>query len=187
MTRRTKAARPLRVTLIYPPAENRNCEAFPLPNPAIATLARRLRAGGHEPLQKDLDLPWFSGLKRDLPPGGLELLRDREAARRYAAGLSAGPEERAFTALAGLFLERAGIGPADLYCFTFADMGADPLLLNVSAVLAARLKALYGAPVAVGYRSIPREAYLELMRAYPCFDYAAYAAWGEEALDGIVA
>lgn len=186
LKKNSPAARKLRVTLIYPPAENRNSEAFPLPNPAIAALARYLNNSGHEAVQKDLDLLWFSGLKEELSPALLKLLRDRRAARRYAAGKSAPAEEKKLSAAADLFIARAGIARSDLYCFTFADMGADPLMINVSAVLAARLKALYGAPVAVGYRSIPREAYLELMKDYPCFDYASYAEWGEKALAGIV-
>ena len=179
-------ARGLRVTLIYPPAANRHGEPFPLPNPAIAALAKYLHGAGHKSVQKDIDILWFSGLKDELSGGQLALLRNKEAARRYARGDSARAEEKEFTDAADLIILRAGITRSDLFCITFADMGADPLLLNVSAVLAARLKALFGAPVAIGYKPIPPKAYLEIMQLYPCFDYASYAEWGEKSLAGIV-
>ena len=76
----------MKAVLIYPPANSRNSEAFPLPSLATAALAGALDRAGHTCAQADLDLAWHRGLKRSFTPRELEVLHNRERASAHARG-----------------------------------------------------------------------------------------------------
>lgn len=172
----------MKAVLIYPPANSRNSEAFPLPNLAIAALAGALDRAGHTCAQADLDLAWHRGLKRSFTPRELEALRSRERASAHARGKKKDP---VFQKAARLLA--AGLPRGDLYGITLVDMNSDPLMLNLSAALAALLREERGRPVVIGSRALPRQAYAQILREYPVFDYAVYTQDGEKALLDILA
>lgn len=176
----------LKVTLIYPPANYKNSETFPFMNMSIAVLAGSLIREGHAAVQADIEKQWFQRIKDLLAPRQLSLINDYDAVLAYVNGRAAKRRAAEFAAITDLLIKECGLGESDLFGITFIDMKAEPLMLNFSALLAFGLKARFGAPVVVGSRRIPPEAFMYIMKRYPCFDYAVYADWGEKALSEII-
>jgi radical SAM superfamily enzyme YgiQ (UPF0313 family) len=173
----------LKINLIYPPANIRNSEAFSLPSLSIAVLANALNSAGHKSFQSDIEKLWQEDLKRLFNSSELKLISDKKAVIAYIKGKK---KEALFKKLSLLLLKDAVVPQADLYAITFADMDADPLMLNICALLAHAIKKLRKKPIVVGYRTIPKEAYKQIMDEYPVFDYAVYSQDGEKALLAIV-
>ena len=173
----------MKINLIYPPANIRNSEAFSLPSLSIAVLAKALNSAGHKSFQSDIEMLWQKDLKRLFNSSELKLISDKKAVIAYIRGKK---KEALFKRLSLLLLKEAIIPQADLYAITFADMDADPLMLNICALLAHAIKKLRKKPTVVGYRTIPKEAYKQIMDEYPVFDYAVYSQDGEKALLAIV-
>ncbi len=173
----------MKINLIYPPAKIRNSEAFSLPSLSIAVLANALNSAGHKSFQADLDMLWRTDLKRVFSSGELNLILDKKAVVSHIKGEK---KSIVFEKLVSLLLKNKVLPPSDLYAITFADMDADPLMLHICAILAYGIKKLRKKPIVVGYRTIPKEAYKQIMEEYPIFNYAVYAQDGEKALLAIV-
>ncbi len=173
----------MKITLVYPPANIRNSEAFSLPSLSIAVLANALNSAGHKSFQADIEMLWQKDLKRRFNDKELKLISDKKAVISYILGKK---KIALFERVSSLLLKDKVLPKADLYAITFADMDADPLMLNICAILAHAIKKFRKKPIAVGYRTIPKEAYKQIMDEYPVFDYAVYSQDGEKALLAIV-
>ena len=173
----------MKINFIYPPANIRNSEAFPLPNLSIAVLANALNSAGHKTFQADIEMLWQKDLKKLFSRGELKLISDKKAVLSHITGES---KEALFERVSSLLLKDKILPRADLYAITFADMDADPLMLHICAILAHAIKKLRKKPIVIGYRTIPKEAYKQIMEEYPIFDYAVYSQDGEKSLLAIV-
>ncbi|MBU2530019.1 MAG: radical SAM protein [Elusimicrobia bacterium] len=173
----------MKITLIYPPANIRNSEAFPLPSLSIAVLAKALKVAGHKAFQADIEMLWQKDIKRLFNSSELKLISNKKEVIAYILGKK---KSSVFEKLSSHLLKNDILPKADLYAITFADMDADPLMLNVCALLAYAIKKFRKKPIVVGYRTIPKEAYKQIMDEYPIFDYAVYSQDGEKALLAIV-
>jgi len=171
----------MRIALVYPPCNNRNCEPFPMPNIAVAALHGYLRAhSGADVSQADLDRAYFSGLREKIGPAG-RLLADTAKITAYAGGRT-GPVKKRLDALADAFMAAGGLDRCDLLGITFADLREDPLILNCSALIAKRAKDLWGCKVAVGHSNVSERLYREILARYKVFDFAVFSEWGGESL-----
>ena len=176
----------LKITLIYPPGNYKNSEPLAMPNMSIAVLADSVIKEGHQAVQVDIEKQWFHRLKNLLTPRQLALLDDYDAVLEYVNGRAAKRLAAQFRELTDLLIKECALERADLFGMSLVDMRTEPLIINFSALLAFALKARFGAPVAIGGRRIPRDAFMYLLKKYPCFDYGVYAEWGEKALSEII-
>lgn len=178
---------PLKVTLIYPPGEQKISEPIPPPNMTIAVLADAVIKSGHRAFQVDAEKDWFDRVQYLLTPAQTELLYDKDSVALYVNGEASKSLKAKCDALAGLFLREFGIKSSDLVGITLVDIRAEPLIINFSALICYAAAKKFGAKTVIGYRGMPKEAFFYLMRRYPCFDYGVYAHWGEKAIAAILA
>jgi hypothetical protein len=177
----------MKIVLVYPPCNNRNCEPFPMPNIAIAALHGYLRAkGAGEVSQCDLDRPYFAWLRRRLGRAGEALLGDTAKITVYCRGRAGKALKAELDALADVFLAAGGIERPGLLGITFADLREDPLTLNCSALIARRARDLWGTRTAAGHSNVPEALFRSVMARYGVFDFCVFANWGEEPLLRIV-
>ncbi|MCG2726764.1 MAG: radical SAM protein [Elusimicrobia bacterium] len=173
----------MKIAFVYPPANKRNSEAFSLPSLSIAVLANTVNKAGHKSFQIDMEMLWRKDLKHRFNRDELKLISDKKAVISYIMGRK---KTSVFERLSAFLISNKILPKADLYAITFADMDADPLMLNICAIFASSIKKLMKKPIVVGYRAIPKEAYQQIMDEYPIFDYAVYSHDGENALLAII-
>ena len=174
--------KPLKITLVYPPGEQKISEPIPPPNMTIAVLAGALIKEGHEAFQLDAEKDWFDRVQHSFSPEQISLLFDKDAAAAYVSGKAPKKLKLKYDRICALLLKGLKIKKSDLVGITLVDIRAEPLILNFSALLSYAVKKEFNARTVIGYRGLPKEAYFQLMRRYPCFDYGVYAEWGEKAL-----
>ncbi|MFA6029411.1 MAG: radical SAM protein [Elusimicrobiota bacterium] len=161
-----------RVALIVPPAETRNNECFPVPNISIPTLAAHLRRKRIDTTLHDFDVPFHLKVKPAHPWTDFSLLRDPHAVARWLSGKLKGKGARSLEAAAAALAPLCDALPeADLYGLTLADLKT-PFLLNAAALLADEIRRRTGKPVVIGHKDVSKQLYYEILRDYPCFDYA---------------
>jgi len=176
----------LKVTLIYPPGNYKNSEPIAMPNMSIAVLADGVIKEGHLAVQADIEKQWFGRIKNLLTPRQLSLLDDYDSVLEYVHGRAAKNIAAEFSELTDFLIKECSLERSDLFGISLIDMRTEPLIINFSVLLASGLKARFDAPVAIGSRRVPRDAFMYLMKKYPCFDYGVYAEWGEQALCEII-
>ncbi|MDD2805681.1 MAG: radical SAM protein [Elusimicrobiales bacterium] len=172
----------LRVALVYPPGDQKISEPIPPPNMTIAVLADAVAAAGGVPAQVDAEKEWFDKLQYKFSKAQLALMYDRDALWSYVNGKASPKLKAQLDRMAALLLAGLDLGRPDLVGITLVDIRAEPLIINFCALLARAARDKFGAKTVIGYRGMPKEAFFYLMRRYPCFDYGAYADWGEKAL-----
>lgn len=178
----TPALKRLTATLVYPPGEQKISEPIPPPNMTIAVLAGAVREAGHEAVQVDAEKEWFDHVARSFSAREMKLLYDKDAVINCVSGKARPATAAAFRRMGAKLLRGLGIKKTDLIGVTLVDIRAEPLIINFTALLCAAAKERFGAATVIGYRGMPRDAFLYLMKLYPCFDYGVYANWGERAL-----
>ncbi|MCX5785597.1 MAG: radical SAM protein [Elusimicrobia bacterium] len=174
--------KPLKVTLIYPPGEQKISEPIPPPNMTIAVLAGALIKNGHEVFQIDAEKDWFDRIQYLFSRKQLSLLYDKDSVGSYVNGKASKKLLAEYDRIGEMFLKGLDIKRSDLVGITLVDIRAEPLIINFSALMAYAVKKKFKAKTVIGYRGLPKEAFFYLMRRYPCFDYGVYAEWGEKAL-----
>ncbi len=174
--------KPLKITLVYPPGEQKISEPVPPPNMTIAVLAGAMIKEGHEVFQLDAEKDWFDRIQYSFNPEQHTLLFDKDAVAAYVCGKASKKLKLKYDRMGALLLKGLKIKKSDLVGITLVDIRAEPLILNFSALLSYSVKKKFNAKTVIGYRGLPKEAYFHLMRRYACFDYGVYAAWGERAL-----
>ncbi|OGR45262.1 MAG: hypothetical protein A2X35_03185 [Elusimicrobia bacterium GWA2_61_42] len=174
--------KPLTITLVYPPGDQKISEPVPPPNLTIAVLADALIAGGHTAIQVDAEKDWFDRVQHLFSPEQTALLFDKELVPAYVSGKAPEKLRLKYDRMGRLLVKELRLQKSDLVGITLVDIRAEPLILNFSALLAHAVRKKFGARTVIGYRGLPKEAYFHLMRRYPCFDYGVYADWGEKAL-----
>lgn len=170
----------MKTTLILPPTGQMDRECFPLPNMSLPVLAGHLRREGVQVAQLDLAQAFQDRLRGGWKRSDFKILGDSGLITAYLRGsLPAGEasavrevEERLF----GLGkIERSGLFGISLVNLKLV------FNINSAALIANRIKKLYGAPVAVGDRFLSSSIYGEILSRYPVFDYAVYDPRGGEA------
>lgn len=172
----------LRITLIYPPGEQKISEPIPPPNMTIAVLAGALIESGHEAFQIDAEKDWFDKVQYSFSREQKSLLYDKDSAGLYINGKADKALAAKYDRICGLLLSGLALKRSDLVGITLVDIRAEPLIINFSALVAHAVKREFKAKTVIGYRGLPKEGFFYLMRRYPCFDYGVYAQWGEKAL-----
>jgi len=183
MNSRTKA---LKITLIYPPGEQKISEPIPPPNMTIAVLAGALIESGHEAFQIDAEKDWFDKIQYSLTKKQTALLYDKDSVGAYVNGKAAKELAVKYDRIRTLLLNGLAVKKSDLVGITLVDIRAEPLIINFCALVAHAVKKEFKAKTVIGYRGLPKEGFFYLMRRYPCFDYGVYAHWGEKAILEIV-
>lgn len=174
--------KPLKVTLVYPPGEQKISEPVPPPNMTIAVLADALIKAGHTAFQVDAEKDWFDRVQQSLSRAQAALLYDKNLVASYTSGKTSKELTLKYDRICGLLLKGLKVKRSDLIGITLVDIRAEPLIINFSALLSHAAKKKFGAKTVIGYRGLPKAAYFYLMRKFPCFDYGVYADWGEKAL-----
>jgi hypothetical protein len=174
--------KPLSAALVYPPGEQKISEPIPPPNMTIAVLADALVSNGYQAVQVDAEKEWFDRIQHRLSKKQLALFYDKDAIFQYVNGKASKSVSAELGRISAILLEGLDLGKPDLVGITLVDIRAEPLIINFSALLARAAGDKFGARTVIGYRGMPKEAFFFLMRRYPCFDYGAYADWGEKAL-----
>ncbi|MBI4679058.1 MAG: radical SAM protein [Elusimicrobia bacterium] len=175
----------MKVGLIYPPADRRHEECFPMPSISIAVLADHLRNRGHEARIYDFDIPFQRRVRwarRDVDFG---VLTDRRRVLDFIQGRPAGRKDAALRRVSELILGAVRPERCALYGITLVDMMRNRFVLHSAALIAHALKVRFGAPVVLGYQGIPQESYREILEQYPVFDYAVWCL-GEAPLDRLI-
>jgi len=177
----------MKISLIYPPEYNRNCETFSLPNISIATLANYLIKNGYKnTTQHDLDILYFKKIKKIITDEQREKLENKEKVIAYCNDKLTKKEKEEFDFLINIFLKEGKIGKSDIIGITFSDLRTDFFLANISALIAKMAKDKWKTKIVIGYRSIPHKLYIEIMEKYKVFDYAVFSNFGEEPLLRII-
>ena len=174
--------KPLKITLVYPPGEQKISEPVPPPNMTIAVLADALIKAGHEAFQIDAEKDWFDKVQHSLSRAQTALLYDKNLTAAYTSGKTSKDLTPKYDRICDLLLKGLKVKSCDLIGITLVDIRAEPLIINFSALLSHAAKKKFGAKTVIGYRGLPKAAYFYLMRKFPCFDYGVYADWGEKAL-----
>lgn len=172
----------LSAALVYPPGDQKVSEPIPPPNMTIAVLAEALLRAGYGAAQVDAEKEWFDRLQHKFTKKQLALMFDRDAVFSWVNNKAPKKLAAELEKMAALLLAGLDLGEPDLVGVTLVDIRAEPLIINFSALLARAARDRYGARTVIGYRGMPKDAFIYLMRRYPCFDYGAYADWGEKAL-----
>lgn len=177
----------MKIALIYPPENNRNCETFPLPNISIACLAYHLIKNGYkDTVQYDLDILYFKKIKNILTEQQKLILSNSEKIISYCNNKISKEDKKKIEEIADIFFNEAKIKMADVFGITFSDLRAEMFLVNVSAIISKKAKENWKSKIIIGHRSIPQKLYIEIMQKYKVFDYAVTSNFGEEPLLRII-
>ncbi|MCX5797439.1 MAG: radical SAM protein [Elusimicrobia bacterium] len=162
------------VGLIYPPADRRHEECFPMPSISIAALADFLRSRGHQVRLYDGDILFHKRL-RELPGVDFRILADQESVLRFLRGRLRGAAAARLRRIQGLFWESLALEPCGLYGISLVDLMSNRFMLHSAALIAQSIRRRLGRPVVLGFQGISRSAYREILQRYPVFDYAIWS------------
>lgn len=95
----------LKVTLVYPPGEQKISEPVPPPNMTIAVLADALIKAGHTAVQVDAEKDWFDRVQHTLNRAQTALLYDKNLVAAYTAGKTSGTLTLKYDRICGLLLK----------------------------------------------------------------------------------
>jgi len=171
----------MKVTLLLPPTDVRNCECFQLPNVSIPILTGYLRSHGVTVDQQDFDVRYHAQTRHDHKHLDFSLLGNRRLILDYLHRRLPGPETAKIAAIEDALFGICPLQKSDLFGISLVDFKTD-FLLNSAALLANKLRRTFKAPVVIGNRTLPRSLFEEILAAYPVFDYAVYTNRSEEAL-----
>ncbi|MBI5240383.1 MAG: radical SAM protein [Elusimicrobia bacterium] len=165
----------MKVGLIYPPADRRHEECFPMPSISLAALAAFLRGRGHAVRLYDGDILFHRRLRTENPGLDFSLLTDQDAVLRFIRGRPGGAAAARLRRIQDLFWDALVPEPCGLYGISLVDMMSNRFVLHSAALIAHSLKRRWKAPVVLGFQGISRSAYREILERYPVFDYAVWS------------
>jgi len=164
----------MKVGLIYPPADRRHEECFPMPGISLAALAGFLRSRGHRARLYDGDILFHRRLRRQHPEIDSAVLTDQDAVVRFLQGRLRGAAAGRLRRIQELFWESLALEPCGLYGISLVDMMSNRFVLHSAALIAHAIRRRLRAPVVLGFQGIARSAYREILERYPVFDYAVW-------------
>ena len=141
--------KPLKITLVYPPGEQKISEPIPPPNMTIAVLAGALIEAGHEVVQLDAEKDWFERVQYSFSPEQLSLLFDKDAVEAYVSGKAAKELTLKYDRICGLLLKGLALKRSALVGITLVDIRAEPRILNFSALLSYAVKKKFNAKTVI--------------------------------------
>ena len=163
----------MKVGLIYPPADRRHEECFPMPSISLAALAAGLARGGNTDRLYDADILFHRRLRPENPGLDFSVLADQKAVLRFLRGGRGGAAAR-LQRIEDLFWEALAMEPCGLYGITLVDLMSNRFILHSAALIAHALKRRWRTPVVLGFQGISRSAYREILERYPVFDHAVW-------------
>ncbi|MDD5627456.1 MAG: radical SAM protein, partial [Elusimicrobia bacterium] len=164
----------MKVGLIYPPADRRHEECFPMPSISLAALADHLRRHGHQVRVYDADIRYQKSLRRR-PGADFGILADAEAVPRFLRGRLSGAAAARLRRIQALLWEDLALEPCGLYGISLVDLMSNRFVLHSAALIAQAIRRRLGRPVVLGFQGISRSAYREILQRYPVFDYAVWS------------
>jgi hypothetical protein len=164
----------MKVGLIYPPADRRHEECFPMPGISLAALADFLKARRHQVRVYDADILFHSRLRPSHPGLDFSALTDQDAVLRFIQGRLSGAAAARLRLIQELFWSVLSPERCGLYGISLVDMMSNRFVLHSAALIAHSLKRRWKAPIVLGFQGISRSAYREILGRYPVFDYAVW-------------
>jgi hypothetical protein len=164
----------MKVGLIYPPADRRHEECFPMPSISLAALADFLKSRRHRVRLYDADVIFHRRLRPGDPGLDFSVLADRDAVLGFLRGRRSGAAAERLRRIQELFWEALSPERCGLYGISLVDMMSNRFVLHSAALIAHSLKRRWQAPVVLGFQGISRSAYRKILEDYPVFDHAVW-------------